>query len=245
MHDAELKRSTQNAKKWEPKNLMPIFLLLRKNLLASSWSINKMLSTASVQHSHDTDGKKLYSDEERIKELSNETDQFVAHSIFSQLALLTQERARYVELFKEYDKKYCLIGALSSIPGIAEVRACIIAATVCSASRFESKFKFWAYSMLVKYDCKSDDVSYGKKRVPGNRGLKDVFMGAAQSVIEQKQKNLYAFYQAQLEKGLDHSAAKKNLARKIAAIALAVMRKGKHYQDDYEVKIEKQVAKKV
>jgi len=224
---------------------MPIFLLLRKNLLASSWSINKMLSTASVQHSHDTDGKKLYSDEERIKELSNETDQFVAHSIFSQLALLTQERARYVELFKEYDKKYCLIGALSSIPGIAEVRACIIAATVCSASRFESKFKFWAYSMLVKYDCKSDDVSYGKKRVPGNRGLKDVFMGAAQSVIEQKQKNLYAFYQAQLEKGLDHSAAKKNLARKIAAIALAVMRKGKHYQDDYEVKIEKQVAKKV
>jgi hypothetical protein len=193
----------------------------------------------------DTAGKKIYNDEGRIKELRNETDQFVAHSFFNQLVLLKKEKAKYVALFKEYEKKHIPIHALSSIPGIGEVRACVIAAIVCSPSRFESKFKFWAYSMLVKYDCKSDGVSYGKQRVPGNRELKNVFMGAAENILKHKQKGLYEFYQKQIEKGLDHRAAKKNLARKIAAIALAVMRKGVHYQESFEVKKENQATKKV
>ena len=99
--------------------------------------------------------------------------------------------------------------------------------------------------MLVKYDCKSDDVTYNKKRVPGNRMLKDVFMGAAQSVLDFNDGSLRAFYDVQRKKGIDHRSAKKNVARKVAAIALSVMRKGVHYRDDYEVKKEKTTTKKV
>ena len=176
---------------------------------------------------HDTTGKKIYGDEGRIKELSHETDQFVAQSIFKRLQLMRDEKAGFIDRFKKYERENTQIRALSSIPGIGEMRACAIAAIVCSAGRFENKFKFWAFCMLVKYDCRSDDVSYGKKRVPGNRILKGVFMGAAQTVID-REGDLLWFYKEQLEKGLDHRAGKKNLARKIAAIALSVMRKGVH-----------------
>ena len=192
----------------------------------------------------ETDGKKIYNDEERIQELSNETDRFVAGAIYKQLQLIKEQQEGYVKRFKEYEKKYSQIRALSSIPGIGEVRACTIAAIVCSAQRFENKFKFWAYCMLVKYNCMSDDTNYGKKKVPGNRTLKDVFMGAAQSVLD-GESPLRSLYDEHRKRGLDHRAAKKNVARKIAAIALSVMRKGVHYREDYEVKKEQPTPKQV
>jgi len=183
----------------------------------------------------ETEGKTIYRDEERIGELGNETDRFVARALFAQLKLSREQKSEYIKRFQECEKKYPQISALSSIPGIGEVRACVIAAVVCSPRRFENKFKFWSYCMLVKYDCRSDDTSYGKKKTRGNRILKDVFMGAAQSVL-QGESALRKYYDDQREKEVDHQAAKKNVARKVAAIALSVMRRGKNYQENYEEK---------
>ncbi|MBI4402808.1 MAG: transposase [Deltaproteobacteria bacterium] len=74
------------------------------------------------------------------------------------------------------------------------MRACTIAAIVCSPRRFSSKFKFWAYSMLAKYTNTSDGVVYSKKKVPGNRVLKNVFLGAAQKIIDNKKgKAVYGY----------------------------------------------------
>lgn len=183
----------------------------------------------------ETEGRTIYRDEERIHELGNETDRFVARSLFAQLTILRGQKNEYVKRFQECEKKYPQISALSSIPGIGEVRACIIAAIVCSPRRFENKFKFWSYCMLVKYDCRSDDTSYGKKKTRGNRVLKDVFMGAAQTVL-QGESPLRKYYDEQRAEEVDHRAAKKNVARKIAAIALSVMRRGKSYVENYEEK---------
>jgi transposase len=184
----------------------------------------------------DTVGTGIYTAEERIKELSSETDRFVAERLFNQLQLLREQKKTYIARFQEYEKKYSQISALSSIPGIGEVRACLIAATVCSPRRFENKFKFWAYCMLVKYDLRSDDVSYGKKKVPGNRIMKNVFMGAAQTILDKDDGVLRKYYDGLREKGIDHKTAKKNLARKIAAISLSVMRRGKRFTEEYELK---------
>lgn len=183
----------------------------------------------------DTEGKAIYRDEERIAELGNEADRFVAKALFAQLELLREQKGEYIKLFQEHEKKYPQIASLSSIPGIGEVRACVIAAIVCSPRRFPNKFKFWSYCMLVKYDCRSDDTSYGKKKTRGNRILKDVFIGAAQTVLQGKGA-LRKYYDDQLEKEVNHQAARKNVARKIAAIALSVMRRGTRYQEDYEEK---------
>lgn len=183
----------------------------------------------------DTEGKSIYRDEGRIEELGNETDRFVAQALFSQLELLRKQKGEYIGRFQEYEKKHPKIASLSSIPGIGEVRACVIAAIVCSPHRFENKFKFWSYCMLVKYDCRSDETSYGKRKTRGNLVLKEVFMGAANTVLQGKS-SLRRYYDDQREKEVDHQAAKKNVARRIAAISLSLMRRGTRYQENYEAK---------
>lgn len=182
----------------------------------------------------DTEGSKIYSQEDRIKELSSNSTRFVAEGVFKRIGVLEDEKALYQERFKEYTNRYTEIRCLATIPGIAEIRASIIAAIVCSANRFENKHKFWAYCMLVKYDQRSDDQSYGKKKPPGNRILKDVFMGAAESVL-QNADPLKRIYDDDRAKGLDHRASKKNLARKIAAISLAVMKRRSPYKEQENI----------
>jgi transposase len=189
-----------------------------------------------------TKGSRIYGDETRIAELRNEEDRFVASGLFSQIKTAEEIKEGYKQRFQRYENKYSEIRALGTIPGISYTRACFIAAIVCSPYRFGNKYKFWAYSMLVKYDDKSDEKSYGKRRVPGNRVLKNVFMGAAENVIL-KGSALRCFYDEQREKGVDHRAAKKNLARKIAAISLAVMRNKKPFDESF-LKPKKVKAKK-
>ncbi len=164
----------------------------------------------------------------------SESTQFIGEVLHEQLELMVGQKKKFLTRFKGYQKTETQIAALSSIPGIAEVRACIIAAVVLSPKRFPNKHKFWAYSCLVKHDSRSGGVSYGKKNVPGNRILKSVFMGAAKTVLagDGEFRKLYDTFR---EEGVDHAAATKNVARKIAAIALASMRKGTHYKENYEI----------
>jgi transposase len=168
----------------------------------------------------ETAGARIYSDEKRIAELANETDRFIAQGLFSQIQTMKARKAEYHDRLSTYVKEHPQIRALTSIPGIAEVRACQIAAIVCSPKRFENKHKFWAYCMLVMHDKSSDGISYGKKKIRGNRVLKSAFMGAAQNVMN-GQSPLRKYYDGLMEKGLDRRVAKKNLARKIASIPYA------------------------
>ena len=182
----------------------------------------------------ETKGSKIYRLEDRIKEISSQSARFVAEGLFKRIEIFEEQRALYSSRFEEYAGKYPEIRCLATIPGIAETRASIIAAIVCSPRRFENKHRFWAYCMLVKYDKRSDDCSYGKEKTRGNRILKDVFMGAAESVL-QKGNALKQIYDDTKSKGLDHRAAKKNLARRIAAIALAVMKRRSPYKEQENI----------
>lgn len=56
------------------------------------------------------------------------------------------------------------------------------------------------------------------------------------SFVNRGESSLRKYYDDQLKKEMDHRAAKKNVARKIAAIALSVMRKGTCYRENYEGK---------
>jgi len=176
----------------------------------------------------DTEGSSIYHDQARIAELTRESDQFVAKGLFEQVAMYEGLRAQYRKRFEAFGQRYPEIRALSTIPGISSVRACFIGAIICSPFRFADKYKFWAYCRLVKYTDKSDDVVYGKRNTPGNRLLNSIFMGAAQTIL-QKSLDLRVYYDEQRKNDVDHKAAKKNLARKIAAIALAIMRTKKPY----------------
>ncbi len=125
--------------------------------------------------------------------------------------------------FNHYQMKYINllveIQALTSLPGISTVRATMIAVIVISPDRFENKNKFWSYSMLVRHDRQSDGRSYEKAIIRANAALKTIFIGAAEKALE-GDSSFRKYYDQLREKGLDHKAARKSVARKIAAFHL-------------------------
>ena len=177
-----------------------------------------------------TVGKGFFRDPDQITQLKSQTGQFVALGLFEHLKTAANEKKRYQKYFLENIGIHSQIQALATIPGISEVRANIIAAIVCSPGRFATKYKFWSYCKLVRQDKQSDGRSYGKVTLPGNSMLKNVFMGAAESAIKHDC-DLRQYYDSMMAKGLPHKAAKKNVARKIAAISLALMKSSKVYKE--------------
>ncbi|MBK8201309.1 MAG: transposase [Bdellovibrionales bacterium] len=99
----------------------------------------------------------------------------------------------------------------------------IIAAIVCQPARFENKHKFWGYCMLVRHIQISGGKIYGNKRFFGRRELRNVFLGAAENVMR-LDGELRDQYDALRAKGTDHKDAKISLARKIASIALCLLK---------------------
>ncbi|HLD89531.1 MAG TPA: transposase [Patescibacteria group bacterium] len=118
------------------------------------------------------------------------------------------------------------------MPGISTIRAMAISSYTCSPERFINKHKYWSYSMLVRHKEESDGKIYGKKTKYGRMELKNVFMGAA---IRNLQSNnaLKKYYDQLRSKGLDHKKARKAMARRIASIALHIMKHGGKYDERY------------
>jgi transposase len=191
-------------------------------------------------------GKKFYRTVDCSDELQSETSRFVAEALRQEICSIEEIKFQFRKKLLEYESQRPEIQALATIPGISVIRASIIAAAVCAPERFANKNKFWAYSMLVKHDIQSGGKSYGKESIFGKTSLKNVFMGAAQSNIQMNLSMRSIYDQCRL-KGLDHKAAKQNLARKIAAISLAVMKTKKPYVEGFKSvesrKIETSVAK--
>lgn len=178
---------------------------------------------------------KIYNAPERIKELSTSTGRFVAENILAQIKRLEEIKEKYLLTFKRNMKVFSELKRLDSIPGIDCVRAHIIAAIICSAGRFKNKHKLWAYSMLVKHRQESDGRSYGFKSVQGRRELKATFLGVAESILI-GESSLRKYYDRLRTKGLSHMDAKWAVARKAAAICLAVLKQDIDYDDKLEEK---------
>ena len=76
---------------------------------------------------------------------------------------------------------------------------------------------------------------YGNKRIHGQRELRDVFLGAAESVLR-TDTSLRKYYDDLRFKGVNAKDAKIGLARKIAALCLCLLKNNETYQDDYQEK---------
>jgi transposase len=180
-----------------------------------------------------TDENSFYKNKDRVVELSNPSAKFVANNLFSQIDFLEEEKVKYKNLFNENKKKYRPIRNLITIPGINLIRANIITAIICQPARFKNKHHFWGYCMLVRHIQESGGKVYGNKRIHGRRELRDVFIGAAESALR-TETTLRDHYEALRAKGVNHKDAKVNLARKIAALALSLLKNNNTYNDNYE-----------
>jgi transposase len=180
----------------------------------------------------DTSDPRFYQSKERAKELSHEHGRFVAHSLFSQVEYLEERKLEFKTIFQKNMKIYRPLKNLATIPGIDAVRANIIMAIVCMPHRFESKYKFWAYCMLVRYFQISDGKVYGSKKIRARFELKALFMGAAESAI-QGESCLRKHYDDQRARGVDHRGAKISVARIIAAAALSILKNNGKFDENY------------
>ncbi len=144
----------------------------------------------------------------------------------------------------EQAKRFPVANILETAPGIGPVRAAQLLAIVVTPHRFRTKRQFWSYCGLGIVTRSSSDWvqgAHGWQRAPVvqtrglgqacNKTLKAVFKGAAMTVLQQNRSNpLRDKYEQLLEAGTKPNLAKLTLARKIAAIVLAMWKTQTKYR---------------
>jgi len=140
-------------------------------------------------------------------------------------------------------KKHPIIRRLATAPGLGPIRAAEVVAVVVTPERFRTKRQFWSYCGLgIVTRTSADWVREGKRWVRApvtqtrgltrkrNPMLKAVFKGAAKSVTHMSDHPLKRGYERLLEAGSKPNLAQVTIARRIAAIVLAMWKK----QEDYD-----------
>jgi len=190
-------------------------------------------------------GSAVYSKEEReqwLGRLDSAAARARATRLWEELDCLEVLRAAAEKDLVAEARKHTATKTLQSIPGIGPIRAAVILGFAITPYRFRTKRQFWAYCGLAvrtetssEYELVQGRVSRSRKRplVRGlnhdyNRALKEVFKGAAATAATGPWESHFA---AMVASGTRASLALLTLARKIAAITLALWKKGERYDD--------------
>jgi transposase len=141
-------------------------------------------------------------------------------------------------------KNHRVFHTIRTVPGLGAIRVAQMLPIVVTPYRFANKGKFWAYiGMAIVLRSSSDWVRSRSgdwvradvQQTRGlnrnyNRALKDIFKGAATTVIGcAKDEPLYRHYQELLANGTKPNLAKLTIARQIASITLSIWRSGQEY----------------
>jgi len=159
-----------------------------------------------------------------------------------ELASIEELRGEIEETMIAESHRHPISRILETAPGIREIRVAQMLPIVITPHRFRSKRQFWAYcGFAVVTRSSSDYVRDGSgwkrmlvRQTVGlnkncNRTLKRIFKGAAVTVIRSRMEPLWSDYQGVLERGTKPNLASVTLARKIAAIVLAMWKKKERY----------------
>jgi hypothetical protein len=117
---------------------------------------------------------------------------------------------------------------LESIPGLGLINAVKLLAIIVEAKRFINKSPFLVYAGLLKTDAMSGGRSYGKRVPRHSRQLKCIFRTAAMACLSTKKDHaLKVYYRNIIASGRPEYVARHALSRRIAVLALGVMKTGK------------------
>lgn len=175
-------------------------------------------------------GREVYEEESFLKDLGKGPKHFVGEKIFERLAVMEEQRLKYVKELERQATKFPEMKYLKTIPGIKTIQACKIVAMVTTPERFATKYKFYSYCGLVKHDCESDGRSYGKRGGQFNHVLKSVFRSAG-VVVLRGSSALRREYDRMRSQSVSHDDAYNAICRRIAAISLAVWKRKEKYND--------------
>ncbi len=190
-------------------------------------------------------GKKLYTQRHRgawLQQLKQPGLHRRAARLYEQLDLLQQLRRQARQELMVESQKHSVCDRLRSVPYLGPIRAAMLVARVQTPHRFRSKRQFWAYCGLgletrssADYQQIEGQLKRSRKKVlirglnvDHNHDLKNIFKGAAMSASIFPGP-LQEFYQQRVAAGVKAEMAQLTLARKIAAIALTIWKKGERF----------------
>jgi len=196
-------------------------------------------------------GKKLYAQRHResyLLRLGSGALRRRAECLYQELdALQGLRRQAKRELIVEC-RKHAAAKWLQSVPFLGPLRAAVLIGRVQTPHRFRSKRQFWSYCGLAletrdsgEYRVVNGQIERRKKPVlirglnwNHNPELKNLFKAAA-TTASAGHGVFREFYLGLLDKGMQPEMARLTLARKIAAIALKIWKKGEAF-DQQQVK---------
>jgi transposase len=194
-----------------------------------------------------TDGKGVYAPSERASYLARlpERSRPRAETLYLELDALLEVRKKAQREMVAEARRHGVFRTLKTCPGMGDIRVAQMLPIVVTPYRFASKRSFWAYIGLAVVTRSSSDWVRAKDgqwlraqtlQTRGlnrnyNHKLKDVFKGAATTVVQRaKDGPLYRHYQSLLDGGTKPNLAKLTIARQIASITLSMWRSGEEYE---------------
>ena len=164
--------------------------------------------------------------------------------LYEQLAALKPLRQEAKRLMVKEARRQTAYSWLLSVPQFGSVSVAQLIAVVGTPHRFRSKHQFWTYVGLAVVTRSTADhevvagVLRRSKRPVATRGLnrnhnhllKRVFKNAASSACHSGP--FKAAYDARVAQGLDPSLARLTVARQLAAITLAIWKRGEQFNPE-------------
>ena len=191
-----------------------------------------------------TPGRGVYQPQQREQWLERLSEPGVRQRVgwlYQQLDQLRPLRRQAKQAMLAESRRHRAIRLLQTIPQLGAIRSALILATVDTPHRFRTRQQLWSYSGLAvvthmssEYEIKEGRVVRSRKPIATrglnrncNRRLKQVFISAATGG---SQTEPYRSYLQGLEKkGIRKEMARLTLARKIAAVALRIWKKGETF----------------
>jgi transposase len=161
--------------------------------------------------------------------------------LYEELDHLKPLRRQAKQAMLSESRKHPAVKLLRTVPQLGPIRAALLAATIDTPHRFRTRHQLWSYSglavvtyMSAEYEMKDGRVVRSRKPLATrglnrncNHRMKEVFIGAA--TAGSRTEPYRSYLQALEKKGMRKEMARLTLARKIAAIALTIWKKGEMF----------------
>jgi transposase len=199
---------------------------------------SRAIPTTGKQDLYSTTGRSAY-----LKRLPDRSKPR-ALTLYTELDLLLELRKSAEKEMIAEAKRHPVFQTIKTIPGLGDLRVSQMMPRIITPYRFRSKRSFWRYVGLAIETRSSSDWERDpdgiwqraqKEKTRGlnrnyNRPLKNIFKGAATTVIQSRRNDpIYHHYCSLLDGGTKPPLAKLTIARQIASITLGLWKSGKEY----------------
>lgn len=172
-----------------------------------------------------------------------ETTRVAAELLYRELDCLTELKADAAAKLVSESHEHPISRVLETCPGLGPIRVALMLPVVITPERFRTARQFWAYSGLgIVMQSSSDWVraadGWSRAQLHKTRGLnkqcnrrlKYIFKQAALTVLMKPEHPFRKHYDRLLDGGTKPNNARLTVARKIAALTLAMWKQNKEYE---------------